>query len=200
MSQQVAEKVRQSKLPTIVINDTHRLAPWADALYACDARWWLHHAQAALKFQGLKITHDDGLPWADVLQIQSSGKEGFDPDPAFIRTGNNSGYQALHIAIHAGAKRILLCGYDMKGGHWFGSHPSHMTDADPNVHRNMFIPHFEILAKLLPPLGVEVINCSPDSALECFPKMRLEDALWNEHVNENSSFEKRYALAYGDED
>lgn len=200
MSPQVAQKVRQSKLPTIVVNDTHRLAPWADALYACDSRWWLYHSQEALKFQGLKITHDDGLPWDCVLQIQSSGKSGFDPDPRFIRTGNNSGYQALHIAIHAGAKRVLLCGFDMHGDHWFGKHPPGLTDCDPNVQKNLFIPEFNTLAPLLPELGVEVINCTPDSALTCFPMMRLDDALWNERASENLSLEKRMELVYGNED
>jgi hypothetical protein len=199
MNQQVANKVRKSKLVTIVVNDTHRLAPWADALYAADAKWWAYHAQQALKFEGLKITRDV-VPWDCVLQLQVSGKSGFDPDPSFIRTGNNSGYQALHVAIHAGARRILLCGFDMHGQHWFGEHPHGLADAISDVQRKLFIPEFEKLAPLLPEMGVDVVNCTPDSALTCFPMMRLDDALWNERVSENQSLEKRMELAFGKED
>ncbi len=124
MCLQVSEKVRASNLPTIVINDTHRLAPWADALYSCDAKWWQHHAAEALKFPGLKITQDLCVEFPQVLRLTNSGRDGFDPDPSCIRTGNNSGYQALHIAVQAGAARVLLCGYDMRAIdsklHWFG--------------------------------------------------------------------------------
>lgn len=181
MNLSVAEKVRASKLPTIVINDTHRLAPWADALYSCDSKWWLYHAQDALRFQGLKITQDICVPFPQVLCIQNSGSEGFDPDPARLRTGHNSGYQALHIAIHAGACRVLLCGFDMRvrGSevHWFGNHPPQLMDSDPQVFSRRFIPSFERLAPLLHGLGVEVINCTPGSALTCFTMRELDEAL-----------------------
>ena len=178
MSQAIAERVRASSLPAIVINDTHRLAPWADALYACDGRWWAYHAQEALKFAGLKITHDQSVPQDAVLWIPSSGRSGFDPDPSFTRTGNNSGYQALHIAIHAGAARVLLFGFDMHaraGKHWFGDHPAQLADSDADVFSRSFIPEFEKLAPLLPDLGVEVINCTPGSVLQCFPFMEFAE-------------------------
>jgi hypothetical protein len=181
MSQAVADKIRASKLPTIVINDTHRLAPWADALYACDSMWWLYHAQSALKFAGLKITQDTCVPFPQVLCVPSNGADGFEPDPSRIRTGHNSGYQALHIAIHAGACRVLLCGFDMRvrglHTHWFGNHPPQLVDSDAQVFSRRFIPSFEKLAPLLVGLGVEVLNCTEGSALTCFPMRDLDSAL-----------------------
>ncbi len=182
MSLAVANAVRAAGIPSIAINDTYRLAPWADMLYACDANWWRHHAEDALKFAGLKVTcDDDHVSFDAVLHLKQTGDSGFDPDPSCIRTGNNSGYQALHVAIHAGARRVLLCGFDMQGGHWFGSHPEGLTDAVPDVHRKFFIPEFETLAPMLPSLGVEVVNCTPNSALRCFQMGNLDDEL--RHAN-----------------
>jgi len=184
MSKDVADTVRAYEVPTIAVNDTARLAPWAHMLYACDYTWWMHHANWALKFRGLKVTIDDSVPFPAVLCLRTHRDNtignplvsGLETDSEYIRTGNNSGYQAVSIAIHAGATRILLCGFDMAGGHWFGSHPPGLTDADPNVHRNLFIPEFEKLAKILP-AGVEIINCTPGSALQCFPMGNLEEEL-----------------------
>lgn len=187
MSADVARLVRAADIPTIAINDTAKLALWANMMYACDYAFWMHHAEWALKFPRLKATCDDSVPFPQVLCVKNTGTSGFDPDPSCLRTGNNSGYQALHIAIHAGAKRILLCGYDMKGGHWFGKHPPGLTDADPNVHRNLFIPEFEKLAPLLPSLGVEVINCTAGSALRCFPAGSLDVELSRETIRHRTA-------------
>jgi len=187
MSADVARLVRAANIPTIAINDTAKLAPWADILYICDYAFWMHHAAWALNFAGLKVTCDDSVPFDQVLCLKQTGTSGFDPDPRYIRTGNNGGYQSLHIAIQAGAKRVLLCGYDMQGGHWFGNHPANLADADENVHRNLFIPEFEKLAPLLPELGVEVINCTTGSALRCFPFGNIEDELSRASISHSSA-------------
>ena len=53
---------------------------------------------------------------------------GLSLDPDKLVTGHNSGFQALNLAVLAGARRILLLGYDGKAGqdgrtHWSGGHP-----------------------------------------------------------------------------
>lgn len=176
MCPSVAQAVRAASLPTIAISDTYRLAPWAEMLYSCDAKWWLHHAEA-LRFEGLKVTQDASLPFPQVFHIQSSGGAGFDENPARIRTGANSGYQALHIAVHAGASKVLMFGLDMHGDHFFGRHPEPLRNADPGVYARAFIPRFNELAPILEGKGVEVINCTPGSALTCFPIMDPYEAL-----------------------
>lgn len=187
MSQEVANRVKAASIPTIAINNTALLAPWSEIFYACDYSFWIYHASWALNHAGLKVTCDDSVPFEQVMCLRNTGTSGFDSDPGCIRTGNNSGYQSLHLAIHAGAKRILLCGYDMKGDHWFGKHPPQLADADANVHRNMFIPEFEKLAPQIPWLGVEVINCTPGSALRCFPVGNLDVELSRETVSNRTT-------------
>lgn len=171
MSQAVADRVRG--LTTVVINDTYRLAPWADMLYAADGPWWEVH-QEALSFDGLKVTASP-CKYHDLLLLETSGPEGFDPNPKRVKTGGNSGYQAVHIAIHAKAKRILLCGFDMHnkdGHHWFGKHPKPLRNPDSEV----LLGRAQRFRGLVD-RGSEVLNCTPGSAISCFPRMTLEAAL-----------------------
>lgn len=173
MTPHVAAAVRS--IPTIVINDTFRLAPWAALLYAADAAWWRANPDAHA-FAGLKVTVDS-VP--GVESLRNSGSSGFDPDPQSIRTGSNSGYQGVHIAAQAGAARILLFGFDMsaaKGAHWFGAHRNGLVNTAPETYVR-FIRRFSDLKTSLDALGVEVINCTPGSALTCFPMRSLEEAL-----------------------
>jgi hypothetical protein len=102
---------------------------------------------------------------------------GLSPDRNALRTGQNSGYQALGIGIAGGATRHVLCGYDMKfqpgKSHWHGGHSfNRMTD--DGSYRQTFTRHFR---EMRLPAGVEVLNASPDSALGCYPFVRLEDVL-----------------------
>jgi hypothetical protein len=156
-------KVRD--LPTIAVNDAHLLAPWAWMLYAADWRYW-GRSPSARKFAGLKVSVEAYLP--EVLRLRNTGIDGFDADPSCIRTGNNSGYQGLHIAIHTGAARVLLLGFDMKGGHFNGR-------PDGPLRRD-WLPRFAALEFLMRG-RVEIINCTPQSALACFPARMLDEAL-----------------------
>lgn len=178
MTPHVAAAVRS--IPTIVINDTFRLAPWAALLYAADAAWWAAHPDAHA-FAGLKVTVDSVQ---GVKQLAYSGSVGFDPNPGAIRTGSNSGYQGVHIAAQAGAARILLCGFDMsaaKGAHWFGPHDDGLVNTAPETYER-FIRRFEHLKVALDALGIEVINCTPGSALKCFACADLADILERERA------------------
>jgi len=169
MSQRVASLCSRLK-GAVVVNDTYRLAPWADVLYAADADWWKRNPEAR-SFAGIKVCADDSLLWPEVMSLRHTGKVGYDPNPQNIRSGGNSGYQAVHVAAQAGASRILLCGFDMGGAHW------HDAPA-PAAHLfATWIERFESLAEELKAIGVEVLNCTPQSALTCFPFANIEDVL-----------------------
>jgi hypothetical protein len=102
-----------------------------------------------------------------VLQLLNSGETGFDPDPHCLRTGGNGGYQALHLAVHAGAARVLLFGFDMRGSHWHGDHEAPLRNPKPHQFAN-WIERFAAVAPELARRGVDVVNCTPDSDLTCF--------------------------------
>lgn len=180
----------EGRVRVLGVNDSYKLAPWMEGLYAADPPWWQMHIRAvrdtyipmlmsqdesACERWGLR--HVPGPPQARLEQSDN----GLSLDPSYINFGQNSGFQALNIAYHLGATRILLLGYDMKLGpggkaHWFGSHPAGLCQND-NYER--WIPPFKKAAKQLEKAGVEVINCTPGSAIKCFPASTIEGALWS---------------------
>lgn len=175
MNQGQADMLRAAGVPCIAINSTFRLAPFAWALYAADAAWWTHPLNRdALAFPGEKVSVE---AVAGVHMLQFTGTTGFDPNPTCIRSGGNSGYQGVHLAAHAGAKRILLLGFDMRGdSHWHGDHPAPLRKTEPE-HYDRWIPRFDALALELGRRDVEVVNCTPGSALKAFPMATLSEIL-----------------------
>lgn len=167
----------------IAVNDAYRLAPWADVLYACDEKWWRwqHRMRAdqIRTFGGLKFGMQ-GTPdkWVKGVQrLKATGESGLELSPGGLRHGRNSGYAAINLAVHLGAARIVLLGYDMSIGerkqtHFFGAHAD---NSKPLF--NLCLPNFPKLVKPLRALGIDVINCSRQSAINCFPKASLEQAI-----------------------
>lgn len=162
-------------LKVIAIKDCIRLAPRAAALYACDAKWWRAHPETA-SYAGPKyaLEHEPSRP--DVTLLRNTGMVGLETAGG-LRTGQNSGYQAINLAVLYGAARILLLGYDMQpdGGrhHWFGAHP-YAASAPPY---DYFLRFFDTIVEPLKAAGVEVLNCTRRTALTVFPQVALEHAL-----------------------
>lgn len=169
---------------TIAINDNYLLAPWADVLYACDACWWDWHAdrQELKSFKGRKITQDKEAAEKYGLEyIESRDADGLSRDPAYIHKGSNSGIQAINLASHLGARRIVLLGYDMQGTcgktHWHGKHPCEVDDYAP---WHKWLWRYQLVADDAERMGLQVINCSRETALTCFPRKRLYSLLQEE--------------------
>jgi hypothetical protein len=162
-----------------VVNDCHRLAPWADILYACDFSWWDYH-KGVPEFQGKKYSMDKKAHEKYGIGFVRSNIAGnFSVTPDIICLGSNSGFQAMNLAYIHGHKRIILLGYDMKLAedgkkHWFGAHPEHLNRGS-NYKR--WLQKFEKAVPILNRYGIEVINCTKDSALECFKKSDLREVL-----------------------
>ena len=177
MSPEVASLVKASGIRSIAINNTFRLAPFADVLYAAYSDWCTNSSNDDVKkFAGLKVSVSDVPSSLGVFRMQNTGPSGFDPCPTNLRTGRNSGYQAVHLAVHLGAKRILLCGYNLTGPNWHGKHVNRLRSTE-EAHYELFRKSYPTLVDPLKALGVEVLNCTPGSALTCFPTSTLEQAL-----------------------
>lgn len=93
-----------------------------------------------------------------------------------VEASQNSGAGAIALAVSQGAGRVILLGYDcqLTGGraHWHPDHPGLMGNcgalADwPRQYRQ--------LARQLP--GIQIINCSRDTALDVFPRGCLDEVL-----------------------
>lgn len=174
MSQRVADRLHIAGVPCIAVNTTFKLAPWAWALYAADVEWWGHPSNAsAHQFEGLRISCQ---PVKGVHMLRNAGTVGYSDDRDCVHTLGNSGAQAMQIAIKSGAARVLLCGFNMGGKHWHEEHPPGLRSTAPEVYQR-WIERMEGVAPLIAQRGVDVVNCTPASALTCFRQSTLDEEL-----------------------
>lgn len=184
----------------IAVNDAYLWASWADAHYSADSHWHADHTAGIAKPVLGLIAEEVRERWAkfagEKCTIQNSGANvkddavhmlrnktfpehaiGLSLDPQSLVTGRNSGFQALNLAVLAGATTILLLGFDGKPAddgrtHWSGGHRRPTPDGAYAEYRMAMNA-----APAIKAAGVRVINASPGSAIDAFEKMALEDAL-----------------------
>lgn len=182
----------------IAVNDAYLLAPWADVQYAADAAWHRWHSDGVERpgltasevrdrwhgFKGQKCSienaYGDTVDYEDVHMLRNKNYPyhgwGISQDPKALVTGRNSGFQALNLATLSGSRRVLLLGFDGKEGeksHWFGQHPK----STPVSAYEQYRQAMSLAERELQDIGAEVLNCSPDSAINTFRKVNLEEAL-----------------------
>lgn len=209
-AEQIA-KVRGAGLSAIAVNDTYLLAPHAEVCYFADFEWWRWQtdgiARPALglskeqvrerfaSFSGQKCSmrwggmniEDEAVHILRNKHGDAWGAHGtgLSLDPRFLVTGKNSGFQAINLAILAGAKRLLLFGFDGAAdqngrNHWFGENPRNVQWPTfyEYMRRSFAATEREIKEK-----GVEVINCNKSSRIDNFRKLTTEEALALEEVS-----------------
>ena len=151
----------------IVANASFRIAPWADAMFAMDDKFWLHYGTEIREtFAGKKYCqftrHAEGL-------AERVGIKGFMPH------GNTGAALLAFCAVHR-YENIYMLGYDcgrQKGrSHWHEDHPKRMGNCGsilrwPKQFENVRSYH----------RSANFINVSRKTSLMTFPRMSLEDAL-----------------------
>lgn len=152
MSQELADSLRNERC--IAIGNCYQLAPWADALCAQDHAWWRVHTDA-LKFAGRKFSANniDG-----VEQVHSD----------YVGRQSSSGVLALEVARRMNPSEIELHGFDNRGSHYFGPHPAPLRNTTPDRFR-VFEHQLSALGREMQKAGIRIFNCTPGSALKCFP-------------------------------
>lgn len=187
----------------IAVNAAYLLAPWADVCYFADSHFWKwHHDGVDIPRLGLTADCVRRLFHAFPGQkctIQNSGANvtddavhmlrnktypehamGLSLDPEALLTGRNSGFQAMNIAVLAGAKRILLLGFDgqpVGGRDQF--HDGHKRPT-PAAAYPYYLQAMVAAENALIGAGVRVLNCTPGSVIDSFEKMDLSEALQEE--------------------
>lgn len=170
------------------VNSSFTFAPFADLLYAGDMCWWKHYAQQVAKgkwqeFAGEKWTTSKAAAERFKLHHVNGWHghgHGLSVLPGRINLGGNGGYATVGLAYDRGASRILLTGYDMQRTknrtHCHGDHPQPLRNP-PSSLFPVWVKRFSKLARGLEKAGVEVLNCTRESALQCFPRVSIEEAL-----------------------
>ena len=184
---QDTQKLRAICDQVIAVNDSWRLCRgtdgkyFSDHIYGTDMKWW--------KYAIGDIVRDfDGKLWTQRKQwteepeglgitcFESEQKPDICTEPGKIHTGSNSGYAAINLAFHLGGVgvQIILLGYDMQTQgsrrHWFNDRPEvlNVESSYPD-----FIRKFNTIdAKKH---GIEILNASRRTLLNCFPLIELEN-------------------------
>jgi len=165
------EMVRESGHKVIVTNTSFRVAPWADVVFGYDSAWWDVHADELDRegFAGYRYSMQSKARSATALA-----------GLGWIPQVGNSGACALALAVRFGARKVILLGADCKVGdraHWHEDHPAPLRNAASVIN---WPAQFQKAADFAKSNGVDVVNCSRDTALGCIRRGLLEDELWTQ--------------------
>jgi len=175
-------RVEGSDCHIMGVNLAYTICRRLDYLYACDADFWVRHYHAVKGLPCKKYRLEKTLSrinYPGVEWLENDGTLGLSHEYPKLKTGQNSGYQALNLAYLLGYRRIILLGYDMqysaKGkAHW---HKDHDTKNPPPSLLKKWVENFDLLAPLLVDAGVTVLNATRRTALTCFERVKLTDVV-----------------------
>jgi hypothetical protein len=114
-----------------------------------------------------------------VKRVRGELMGGFPPSRSeSIRQGRSSGHTAVSLAISMAARRIALVGYDMRviGGKEH-HHAEYSGVRDLDQYAREFVPAFRGWNQDALDVGVEILNCTPGSAIDEFPFSDLDEVL-----------------------
>jgi len=166
---------------TIGCNDAYQLGPEVcDVCVFGDQKWFNAHKADLINFPNPVFTnqpflHTSSPDWLRTMSRRPSGLYRQE-----LGWGGNTGCIAINLALILGAKRVLLLGFDLKRGlkgqsNW---HP-HNVGVPNEASWKRFKIGFQQIACDLPKVfpGCSIFNLGPDSGLDVFPKMELDDVL-----------------------
>lgn len=179
-------------------NDAYLLNEiWKDTivniLYFGDHAWWCKfHGKDKVEKDGTVYTgakHFNGPVYGSCnryindpkVQMLARRNNGLQETP-LIGWYMNTGASSINLAFQLGASRVIILGFDMqKTGN--NSHNYFKNLKNPTVNDSVIMRHKKGVEKLSKDQqnsqwkDVPVWNAGPDSALECFPKVKINDVL-----------------------
>ena len=175
----------------IGVNMAFRLGDWVDICFFGDRGWFFANRKELAEFPGLKVTCNANMSgskydseYVKYLPRDKNHAKGISTNPKRVSWNANSGAAAISVAIHTGATRIILLGFDMSLGeghkqHWHGLYniAGRGKVEAKKLPFNRHLKGFPLIAKEAKKLGVVILNASPDSAIKCFPKVQVKDLL-----------------------
>jgi hypothetical protein len=167
----------------IGINVSYLIGDWMDMVFFGDSNFLGKHMQKLIDFPGLKVSCNAMVkPYDWIKYVAREGRvKGISNNPRCVCWNGNSGAAAISVAANAGAKRIILIGFDMRldeasKQHWHNIYKR--TPSPEKLHTLPFhrhLPGFPVIANDAKKRGIEILNACPDSAIECFKKINIID-------------------------
>lgn len=136
-------------------------------MFALDFPWWDSHIDEVNRdFTGARYSTND---------LPEKFKATYLP-PAKFNAYGNSGAACIALAAAAGARRVVMLGFDCQHtngqAHWHGNHPRGLANARqierwPKLFQQLRDDHPDL----------DIVNASRQTALTMFPRITLEDEL-----------------------
>jgi len=185
------------KKHVIGVNVSFLIGTWIDVCFFGDGKFFTQYRIELAQWPGLKVTCNAGstkIPWIKYLARDTTHALGISSKSEAVSWNHNSGSAAVSMAANAGAKRIILVGFDMSlnttgSKHW---HQLYKPTLAPNDVRHLrkqgiryqvtmpFQRHLQGFPQMLKDAqvrGIEIINACPESAITVFPKCNVKDLL-----------------------
>lgn len=165
--------------PVIAINSSIYSMPFAPVCFYADDRWGATNATRMKTYEGMIVTTSNTMPTPETKKMRKAHPPpalALDADALAMR--RTSTQAAINLAVHFGVNRIVLLGIDMNKApngitHHHAKHPWPVVEGCWDVQ----MKELAATAPLLKLRGVEVINASPVSRIDWWPKKDIEDLL-----------------------
>lgn len=184
------QAARRKDFVLVGCNRVYEIVPDLAVLWGTNYAFWAYYESARM-YPASKWTVNDqardefGLNW-----IAEKNAPGLSTDPEVIHHGHGGGFSQMNLAYLMGAERIVLLGYDLKYAadydgrerkvgssprHFFGEYPPEMQHwpskrVKAGVHEELVGLYESVAAQG----AIEIVNCTPGSALQCFPQVPIE--------------------------
>lgn len=188
------DTARAKGLALFGCNNVYQLVPDLALHYAVNLNWWDHYWPEIKDHPCEKwTTNRDAAYRYGLHHINEKNAPGLSADPAVVHHGHGSGYTLVNLAYLKGARRIYLLGYDLKYAkdydgrahrvgeterHYFGEYPASMQHwPSVQVKAGVHVELVDLYRSIHEQGLVEIVNCSPDSALDGVIPTKPVDAI-----------------------
>jgi hypothetical protein len=183
------------------INNTYQVYPHTNVHLSCDGPWWAWYSHDPF-LRALPAAKWTWYPkFAEELNINyifgEEHKKGLSTDNRIVHINHGSGPMIFNLALHYGVEKIVLIGHDMKFApdykpekqdpgsiprHYFGEYPKRLQHwPSVKVRQGILdglIESYKGIANDMHRINrfssVDVVNCTPGSALTMFRRGDLE--------------------------
>lgn len=168
------------------VNNAYQIGTWIDFLFFGDGSWHLVHQKQIARWPGVIVTcspkfagiRDRDRHGIKYMAKDKSHKMGISSNSSKVSWNFNSGAAAISLAVHLGAKKIFLLGFDMNASgkytHWHGSHGKKGVKGPPF---QKHLSGFPDIARDAKRMKVQIFNVNKKSTIAVFPKIKLDEAL-----------------------
>ena len=182
------------------INNTYQVYPETDVHLSCDGPWWRWYwndpvLRKMSEYVEMWTWYPDFAEEFGINYIKAIVEDGLSYDPGIVHINHGSGPMMMNLAMHYGINKLVLVGHDMKFAedykpakcdpgstprHYFGEYPKPLqhwpsVKVRQGVLDGLIEAYTKINAQIVrDKLSIDVVNCTPDSALTMFRQSDLE--------------------------